>query len=477
MVVGYMLSVVCVVLNFQGVPEFSTEELNAARIQPYDQNPRYWQYNGEPVLLLGGSWQDNLFNHPHEMEKHLDVLVEAGGNYLRNVMGHRNNDNVFAFAEVETGVFDLEQWNEEYWRRFDYFIDQTYQRDIIVQIEVWATYDYHGDSTLDEATGYRPKGGWTYHPYNPENNINYTAEESGIRVANDFFASPPMLNDNAFIREYQHRYVDRILETTLRYPHVLYCMNNETNQPVAWGDYWVTYIQDKAREAGIGVETTDMRFSVDIRSEYNTHIFMQPEIYTFIEMSQNNHQQGQTHWDLLSYAWNKVADQPRPLNNTKVYSINAGDEGAIERFIRDIIGGCASARYHRPHPLEGADVHYQSSEWGLGLSPKSQATIKSTRLFTNAFDIFSATPDLSVLSDRDDNEAYSMVVPGEACAVYFTNGGTVTLSLEALGSPVSIQWIEIMRSAWLDPQVVEHDGSITLTTPGNGSWFALLTSR
>ena len=30
------------------------------RIQPYETNPRYWQYKGKPVLLLGGSKDDDL---------------------------------------------------------------------------------------------------------------------------------------------------------------------------------------------------------------------------------------------------------------------------------------------------------------------------------------------------------------------------------------------------------------------------------
>ena len=34
------------------------------RIQPYSENPYFWQYKAKPVPLLGGSWQDNLFNHP-----------------------------------------------------------------------------------------------------------------------------------------------------------------------------------------------------------------------------------------------------------------------------------------------------------------------------------------------------------------------------------------------------------------------------
>jgi hypothetical protein len=75
----------------------------------------YWQYQGRPVLLIGGSNQDNLFNHPNlgsaGLEAHLDLLVSAGGNYVRNTMSSRdrvddrsdwyNDDNLYAFHRME----------------------------------------------------------------------------------------------------------------------------------------------------------------------------------------------------------------------------------------------------------------------------------------------------------------------------------------------------------------------------------------
>jgi len=36
----------------------ATDDKDADRIKPYVENPRYWQYKGEPVLLLGGSTVD-----------------------------------------------------------------------------------------------------------------------------------------------------------------------------------------------------------------------------------------------------------------------------------------------------------------------------------------------------------------------------------------------------------------------------------
>jgi hypothetical protein len=94
------------------------------RIQPYDVNPSYWQYKGRPVLLLGGSDQDNLFNHPNlgpaGLEAHLDLLASVGGNYVRNTMSSRdraddrsdryNDDNLYAFHRDEaTGLYDLDR--------------------------------------------------------------------------------------------------------------------------------------------------------------------------------------------------------------------------------------------------------------------------------------------------------------------------------------------------------------------------------
>lgn len=63
---------------------------NADRIQPWEENPYYWQYKGEPVLLLGGSKDDNLFQLP-ELKEHLAEIHEAGGNYIRNTMSDRQD--------------------------------------------------------------------------------------------------------------------------------------------------------------------------------------------------------------------------------------------------------------------------------------------------------------------------------------------------------------------------------------------------
>ncbi len=143
-------------------------------IQTFSGNPFYWQYKGEPKLLLGGSWQDNLFNHPSLLEEHLDVLVAAGGNYLRNTMSHRNAGNIFAYVQRD-GKFDLDEFNPEYWERFDNFLRMTYDRDIIVQIEIFDPWDRFAESFNAQSLG-----GWSKHPFTPADNGPLTGKNEGL---------------------------------------------------------------------------------------------------------------------------------------------------------------------------------------------------------------------------------------------------------------------------------------------------------
>ncbi len=469
-------AVLLAVVGMAAVP--GTAQADEDRIQPYKENPFYWQYKDEPVLLLGGSWQDNLFNHPVGLERHLDVMQSVGGNYLRNVMSHRNVGNVFAYEQVD-GEFDLDRWNEEYWRRFENFLKLTHERDIVVQIEIWATWDHYND--------HQSIGGWSKHPFNPVNNVNYTAEESGLPVAVDygagatptdhkFFHTAPALENNTVVLRYQQAYVDKLLSYSLKYPHVLYCMNNETGEPVAWSDFWARYVRAQSAEAGRQVEVAEMRRHHDITAPDHRHMVKHPDLYSFLDISQNNTQGGQTHWDRMMQVRVWVQDQPRPINNNKIYS-GGNDEEAVARMFRIIFAGGASARFHRPHPLEGTDDHEQSTNWGLGLSPRAQATLRAARTLTEAMNVFACEPRNDLLSERSPNEAYCLAETGKQYAVYFPDGGSVKLDVSEAKGNLQVRWLDINRSAWREPQVVDGGGTLELETPSKGHWAVLVLAR
>ena len=65
-------------------------EMGDNGIQIYQNNPRYWQYQGMPVLLLGGSDDDNLFQWTGvRLIDQLNLLKSLGGNYVRCTMSSR----------------------------------------------------------------------------------------------------------------------------------------------------------------------------------------------------------------------------------------------------------------------------------------------------------------------------------------------------------------------------------------------------
>ena len=141
-----------VVSNTFGVSPLPAEDKNAGRIKPYAKNPRYWQYKGQPVLLLGGSKTDHIFLLD-DLKTHLDEMQAVGANYVRNTMSQREGKDLKPHKLLPDGKFDLDQWNQEYWKRFQNMLKWTAEREIIVQIEVWDRFDYSTTDTGRPAPG------------------------------------------------------------------------------------------------------------------------------------------------------------------------------------------------------------------------------------------------------------------------------------------------------------------------------------
>lgn len=453
------------------------------RIQPYAANPFYWQYRGEPVLLLGGSVTDNLFQIP-DIEEHLDLLKSVGGNYVRCTMHGRNEGDVRAFSMAAgSGLYDLNQWNEEYWTRFGRLLQLTAARDIFVQIEVWATWTYYGDY-------------WAANPFNPKNNVSYTADESALPEVIDhgpwqriqpFFRSVPDLDDNEPLRRYQEAFVDRLLAHSLEYGHVLYCMDNETDTDPEWGWYWSRYIRERAARNGLRIETTEMWNKWDITEGVNergrrarfetplwgrpqhTYTLDHPDVYSFLELSQNNQQTGQPHYDNILIMRQRVLDSGlvRPMNAVKCYGAEE-PSGATpvegpQRGWRTLFGGMASHRFHRP-------------PHGIGLSPLAQAHLRSMRMLSDEIDIFNCEPHNDLLGERAENDAYCLAIPGKEYAVCFMEGGEVTLDCSSVPGRATVRWLDIVQSAWHEAQSVPAGKALRLSAPRGGIWAVLVKS-
>jgi hypothetical protein len=466
------------------------------RIRPYEGNPRYWQHKGRPVMLLGGSKTDHIFLLD-DLKEHLDEIRAVGANYVRNTMSQREGRELKPHKLLPDGKgtpnakegvgdpkFDMDQWNEEYWRRFQNMLKWTAERDIIVQIEVWDRFDY-------------AERNWQGSPWNPANNITYDYAQTGFakeytsnhlyRDAHPFFHTIPGTKHYAsrydLIRRYQEAFVDKMLSYSLPYGNVLYCMNNETASEAGWGQFWIRFIQARAAEKGVSVWATDM-FDDAYRGPQATHaavVFDDPGHYMFADISQvNSRNFDQAHWDQLQWLLQQVNKHPRPSNHTKIYGSGyytfgtGGPEDGVERFWRNIIGGSASARFHRP-------------DAGNGLNDLAKASIQAARLLEQRIKFWDITPHMGLLSDRASNEAYLAAKPGESYAVYFPNGGSVSLDLTGAPGAFAITWISVAMGRIVESsqhggyrlmdKMIEGGRIVKLQAPYKGGWVAAIVKQ
>lgn len=438
-------------------------------VQPSDENGWYWSYDREPVLLLGGTDKDNLFQWTgDQLRDHLDRLVEAGGNFVRNTMSDRKAEDVSPFERTDQGAYDLTRWNEEYWDRLSTFLEATAQRDIVVELTLWDQHDFAGSRWEDHA--WNPIDNETL----PEDSLPATGGDHWQdRIA--FFRT--VEEDNEAVLTYQERFVEKILDHTLEYGNVIYNVTNEGWAGIEWELHWAERVLDRAAEQGVHVEIANMNMEPE---DSVRKVIEHPETFSYVEVSQHNQHfagaSGQDHWDNLQTWRGDVEDAigPRPFNNVKIYGgfgggIDAAGEAdeAVEWFWRNVFGGCAACRFHRQ--VAGGD-----EGWGIGGSDRALTHIESVRMVEQAIDLWSLKPHQGLLADAGPNEAYCIADPGVSYSVYLPAGGEVALALES--GDYQCRYLDAEAATWTKRETIENATEHTLTAPDRKNQIAVLTA-
>lgn len=453
-------------------------------VRVYEGNPFYWTINGQPTLLRGGSDGDSLWNYPafqgEALLEHLDALQAAGGNYIRAVMGSREQsvdgiEAVYPFARISggelDGIYDLEVWNEEYFERLAFFLNATRERGLVVQLEFWDRYEYHGSSLGRKY--------WANSPWNPERNINYDVESSGLPVevtpanpgsaptTHPFFYTTPAQDDNQVVLPFQRAWFDRVVDLTLEHDHIIYSIGNESPEPFEWVDYWLDRLRGRAAEAGQHVDTTDMKYDNNIHSGA-THVYVHenPDRYTFIDISQVS--APGVPLDGFRFRIGNLrnrlreAGTVRPLNLVKIYGTN---NLTLQKFWAAIFQGAAAVRFHRP-----------IENFGLGLGEVSTPHIASAALLDRHFAISDANPDREVFLESDNNEALALRRnDGNAYALLFTGLADSSLRLALEPGRWQQRWIDVSNASLGQPQNSQvNDDGLLVSAPGEGFWLLLL---
>jgi hypothetical protein len=263
-----------------------------------------------------------------------------------------------------------------------------------------------------------------------------------------------------------------MLSYSLPHGHVLYCMDNETSTHQTWGQHWMAFIQSAAAERGVDVFTTDMFDDCyqPARSPKLRQAIDNPDVYPFIDISQiNSRSFGEDQWTRLMWIIEQVeaSGHPRPLNCTKIYCDGDTQWGSgtpkdgPERFWRDLLAGCASARFHR----DGG---------GIGLNQLAQACIRSGRLAESILKLWDVTPQMGLLSDREENEAYLAADPGRSYLLFMSDGGSVGLDLAGVDGTIEGRWINVGAGEWGPELSLQGGQTAQLDAPGKGPWLVAL---
>jgi hypothetical protein len=225
---------------------------NEKPISIYPENPHYFMYRGEPVLLITSDQHYGaVVNLDFDYVTFLDTLAAYGMNFTRiypgayiekdgeymqdNILGARNGRHILPWAktsvpgahEVLGGYkLDLDQWNEAYFIRLKDFISKAQERNIIVDIA------FFNGMYIDR---------WAFQPLYHTNNI----QGVGTCVSN----MVQTLTDSALVSRHE-KYVKKITEEVNEFDNIILDICDEPFQddcPPELFNPWISKLIDVIR--------------------------------------------------------------------------------------------------------------------------------------------------------------------------------------------------------------------------------------
>jgi hypothetical protein len=228
---------------------------NAAdAISKHPDNPKYFLFRGKPLVLITATEHyGSVINRPFDFEKYLDdaarhkMTLTRTFLLFRELQSARNPsspckpespDYIAPFARTGPGkaldgepVYDLDQWNPEYFDRLHRFLDAASKRGIIVELTLFS--NTYADNI------------WALNPFRAKNN------KQG--VGNVEWPEYLSLKDPELVRR-QIAYARKIIQETSGYDNVYYEIANEPGGAVQGHvspeevDSWQITIANAVRE-------------------------------------------------------------------------------------------------------------------------------------------------------------------------------------------------------------------------------------
>ena len=191
-------------------------------VRIYEQNPRYLQYQGRPILLItSAEHYGAVVNLDFDYSRYLETLQKEGFNYTRIFCGpyFEPVQNVFGIQKntlapdsgkyigpwvYRDGIYDLEQFNPPFFERLTHFVGEAAERGIVVEVTLFSSI--------------YAQGAWELLPFNPGNNEKITGE---IPFREVHTLAHPEINT------YQEAYIRKVVRSLNGLDNLFYEIQNE----------------------------------------------------------------------------------------------------------------------------------------------------------------------------------------------------------------------------------------------------------
>jgi Family of unknown function (DUF6298) len=207
------------------LPPAWNQSVQAIRIHP--ENPKYFLFRGKPLVLITASEHyGSVMNRPFNYERYLDdaakhkMTLTRTFLLFRELQGARNPsspckpespDYIAPFPRTGPGkaldgesIYDLDQWNPEYFHRLHSFLEGASRRGIVVELTLFS--NTYADNI------------WELNPFRAENNKQKLEKISW----QDYLS----LKNPELLRR-QKDYARKIVQETSQFDNVYYEISNE----------------------------------------------------------------------------------------------------------------------------------------------------------------------------------------------------------------------------------------------------------
>jgi hypothetical protein len=462
-----------VALFFLGQDGYSQSASPAATpIRLHPENPHYFLFRDKPtVLISSGEHYGAVLNPDFDYVAYLNTLHAKGFNLARifngthyeeaksnpmmgdqNTLAPRPGRYLAPWARsTKPGFygggnkFDLDKWDEAYFKRLKDFVREAGKRGIVVELMFFS-------STHDAPH-------WVPSLFQGANNVN------GIGATyTNFFNSlldPPLVKRAEAL-------VEKTATELNAFDNLYYEVCHECFRSDARASDWQNYLIEKLvrTEAGLpnkhlvawnyGEGSVQLENPNPAVSVFNFHYAFPPTSVT------------------LNYRFDKAVafDQTR-------------DEGSSTEHRRQAWAFL----------LSGGAV-YNHLDWSFGLDDPEgsgkavplgkrrdgeeiRSQLKILKDFIHGFDLIRMRPNNTLIEGAPEGTSvYAMVAPGAAYAVYLMNGTEAKLSLEVGAGRYRAEWLNPRTGAFDKAQDLSHEGGkLILASPSYQEDIALRLTR